>query len=224
MNILKKSIVYNIRKKGIIKTFGWILNYAEGLYFDYRYKVDTNHRVPLRDLMISDSSREHGSSYQPTLVYPFKILMKELCDFQNNVFVDFGSGKGRALLLASMYNFKAIRGIEFSEELCAIAKKNISIFNRKSAISNIIVFNIDAVIYHIQKDENVFFFFNPFDNIVMEKVILNIENSILQNPRKIVIIYDNPKYKNIIEKNGVFLLQKKINIRDRNYAILTNRF
>ena len=45
-------------------------------------------------------------------------------------FVDYGAGKGRALLLASMHPFAEIGGIEFAEELHDDATMNIAQFSR----------------------------------------------------------------------------------------------
>ena len=42
----------------------------------------------------------------------------------HHLFIDFGSGKGRALLLASELPFKKIVGIEFSPPLHEIARAN----------------------------------------------------------------------------------------------------
>src|SRR5690606_37629429 len=43
-------------------------------------------------------------------------------------FVDMGSGKGRALLVASEFAFKKIVGIEISDELHRIAERNVELF------------------------------------------------------------------------------------------------
>jgi len=45
-------------------------------------------------------------------------------DHANFTFIDFGSGKGRVLLLAARYPFKEVVGIEFSKELNDIALLN----------------------------------------------------------------------------------------------------
>ena len=48
-------------------------------------------------------------------------------DFQDFNFVDIGSGKGRALLLASDYPFREIIGIELSPELDRVAQGEVAI-------------------------------------------------------------------------------------------------
>lgn len=41
------------------------------------------------------------------------------------VFLDYGSGKGRALIMAAQYPFRRILGVEFSPQLSLIASQNI---------------------------------------------------------------------------------------------------
>jgi tRNA1(Val) A37 N6-methylase TrmN6 len=44
-------------------------------------------------------------------------------------FVDFGSGKGRVLLIASQFPFCQVIGVEFDRRLHAIAQENIRLFD-----------------------------------------------------------------------------------------------
>jgi hypothetical protein len=46
----------------------------------------------------------------------------------------------------------------------------------------------DAAEYEFRPDETVFFFFNPFRRLVMEKVLQNIQNSIHLHPRPVWVI------------------------------------
>jgi SAM-dependent methyltransferase len=49
-------------------------------------------------------------------------------------FIDIGCGKGRALLLASKFGFQRILGLELSSRLVAVAKTNISKYQRRTGI------------------------------------------------------------------------------------------
>jgi tRNA1(Val) A37 N6-methylase TrmN6 len=67
---------------------------------------------------------------------------------KNKVIVDIGSGKGRVLLMASEFGFKEARGVEFSLNLCEIAKKNIENYTAKKKTNTIFnVYNADARFY-----------------------------------------------------------------------------
>ena len=49
---------------------------------------------------------------------------------------------------------------------------------------------------------NVFFFFNPFDEVVMLQVVKNILSSLKENDRKIYVVYINPLHKEIFLSAG----------------------
>src|ERR1700688_3075147 len=55
-----------------------------------------------------------------------RVLADSRIAFEDFTFIDFGSGKGRALLLASEYPFRRIVGLEFSPELHLTAEENIA--------------------------------------------------------------------------------------------------
>jgi hypothetical protein len=86
-----------------------------------------------------------------------------------------GSGKRRALLLASQFSFKEIIGVELSPSLHRIAYSNIQIyrddFQRCRKIRSICG---DAAKYQIPPEKAVFYLFNPFDEEVMHMVLSNI--------------------------------------------------
>ncbi len=62
--------------------------------------------------------------------------------YEEFAFVDFGSGKGRALLVAAEYPFERIVGIEFAEELHEIAQRQP---RRRTRIQRSVVAAIEAI-------------------------------------------------------------------------------
>lgn len=87
--------------------------------FDRKYGVNTDGEIGgwtyLSDLDIPSPNWIYGRNYagiEPERF--FAILESMSIPFEEFVFIDFGSGKGRALLMASEYPFKKIIGIEFS--------------------------------------------------------------------------------------------------------------
>jgi len=98
--------------------------------FDRAYDVDTDGDFGgwtyLSDLSIPSPNWIHGNNYTGIDPERFSgILAGVTIKFEDFVFIDFGSGKGRALLLASEFPFKRIVGVEFSPELHAAAVDNI---------------------------------------------------------------------------------------------------
>lgn len=157
----------------------------------------------LRNEKIESSNLKHASIYQGTsyclLEKTFEYLKEE-----NAIgsIADFGSGKGRVMVVAAAYGFKKIDGIDFAPLLCEVAEKNINKVKSLYPSSAFKIICKDVVDYRIQKDTNVFFFFNPFDEVVMLQVVKNILASLKENSRKIYVVYINPVQKEIFLSAG----------------------
>jgi len=106
------------------------------------------------------------------------------------VFVDFGCGKGRALLLAAEYPFRRIVGVEFFPQLVEIARKNLfSYRNPRQVCPDLEVVLGDAALFPIPDAPLVLYFNDPFDGHVLERVVLNIRRSLDHHPRPITVIH-----------------------------------
>lgn len=114
--------------------------------------------------------------------------------------VDFGCGKGGALIVLADYPFGKITGVEISAELVAIAQKNLD----RLKVDNAEIVRCDARDYSALDDSNFFYFFNPFPCRVMAEVMENIALSIKRCPRKVTIIYLNPECHEVVTAGGVF--------------------
>jgi len=145
--------------------------------------------------------------------------------FRQSTFIDFGCGKGAAILLASQYEFRKYIGVEYSPVLAEECKSNIQRFSKRTgrAINHDIIC-CDATKYQVPPEVNVFYFFNPFNEEIFDLILMNIEESLKTNARDILILYFNALHKNIIEKYGYTVLygeeKDKLNIwyTGGNYA------
>jgi SAM-dependent methyltransferase len=161
----------------------------EDAWFDRAYGVETSCAVDLEGLNISSKNKQLGSPYDPTRVRGFRKLMQRLDISEDCVFVDVGCGKGRILIAAASLGFRRIVGLEFAPELCELCRRNLSAFKRRTGSrAEFTVAESDAAEYKFPPDQAVFFFFNPFRRLVMEKVLQNIQHSIQLNPRPIWVI------------------------------------
>jgi SAM-dependent methyltransferase len=133
--------------------------------------------------------------------------------------VDFGSGKGGALITLSRYPFARIVGVEISPELVVIAKKNLD----KLHIGNVTMKVCDAASFIDLDDYNYFYFFSPFPSTVMSAVIRNICASLSNNPRKASIIYFNPEYHDAVVTESPFVKINEFNHHELSYYIYSNR-
>lgn len=104
---------------------------ARGWWWDWWHGVQTTGDVELSLLRIDSSNRSHGIKYQPTSPKAAKAIISHLeLDYPQYTFIDFGSGKGRVLLIASGFPFKAVIGVEFAEELHRVATENVRKYRR----------------------------------------------------------------------------------------------
>ncbi len=202
----------------------WVLM-ADHLY-DLRYGIDTCKSSALEGLTIGSENKERGTPYQPSRVVPLRRLFRLIQPLisANSVLVDLGCGKGRVLFVGLEFGFKEARGVEFAHELCEIAKKNCAVFKaRRRFKADCRIIEADVTQYAIEPDETVFFMFNPFDEIILQKVLGNIEASLRMHPRKILIIYYNPRAAQIIEQRDDFTRLQEHNFWGYNFKVYSNR-
>lgn len=175
--------------------------------FDKTYGTETSKVVyPIAFGLKKNIS--NANLYGPTLPCTFQKIM-EAIDIRHEdfIFVDFGSGKGRVLLMASDYPFKKIIGIEFSPRLHHVALKNIDIY--KSSTQRCNEFELlcqDVMTYQIPSENTVFYLYDSFKRPLLSQVMKRIRASLKKNPRKIFIIY--LEYKD--EFNDLFAFLKVI--------------
>ncbi len=165
--------------------------------YDFDHGVDTTWatvglRTRLRELL-------SGGQYQasePDLFHEMlRALPKPVDGF---TFVDLGSGKGRALLMASNYPFRRVLGVELLSELNDIAVSNISTYRNPGQKC----FNIESRVGDVRdlvfpSEPTVLYMFNPFLEHVLRAVLSNLRASLLKTPRDMYVIYHNPVGENI---------------------------
>jgi len=128
-------------------------------------------------------------------------LGKKVC--VDDVFIDFGSGKGRMVYLAARYYpFKKVIGVEITEKLNDIAKKNIENNSHKLQCKNVQLITADVSNYAIPDEVTIVYMFDPFDGAVFVRLINNLRVSLNRYPREITIIYRRPQMDDYLIENG----------------------
>jgi SAM-dependent methyltransferase len=159
--------------------------------YDWELRVDTTSAtVGWRERLIG----AFHSDYQPIEPEIFReILGKLAIDFSQFTFVDIGSGKGRALLLAREFGFRRIVGVELLAELNEIARSNIrKLVGPDSSAENIESICRDATNFVFPDGPLVVYLFNPLPRAETNTVITNLVTSIRRNPRPVYVTYANP--------------------------------
>ncbi len=174
------------------------------LDFDWDHRVDTT----WSNLPLATRLRElfAGRGYQPSDPETFHALMAQLpIDFAAFTFLDLGSGKGRALLMASDYPFRKIVGVELLAELHAIARDNVGRYSsQRQRCRNFELHCGDARRFPLPAEPLVIFLFDPFPEEILREVIEGVERSLKQTPRKVFLAYQNPISGWVIAESPVF--------------------
>lgn len=173
--------------------------------FDRRHDIETAYPVPLAGLTIDSPRMAQGQPYRAVPESVFAAAVSALPpDLSRFTFVDFGAGKGRALILAARAGFGRVVGVEFAAELFAVATVNIARFKAREGAVAIDCRLGDAVEFPIPDGPVVFFFHNPFDKPVMEQVMSNIRTAYEREPRDMFVLYAKPVSASAIERQGIF--------------------
>ena len=171
-------------------------------YFDWRHGVRTCGDANLGSLTLVGSNADHGVFYHPAHPkFLFEVFNSLKIDFPSYTFVDLGSGKGRALLVASEFPFAEIIGVEFAAELHEIASQNIRDYRSKTQkCKNVRSVNLDAAEFEMPSTPLVLYLFNPFRPAVLIPVLQRLQRSLDSHPRDVILIYAAPFHANLIEQ------------------------
>jgi hypothetical protein len=112
--------------------------------------------------------------------------------------VDAGSGKGRALLLASGYPFREVIGVELSPELDRIARANVLTY--APARSDVRSIQADVAEFAWPPGPLVIYMWNSFTGPVMERVLKNLEASVCGHQRELYLIYIHPELEAMLDR------------------------
>lgn len=163
----------------------------------------------------ADNFHYQGAGYMVLL----DVLKQIPDDYKSLGFIDYGSGKGRALFCAEYCGFNRLIGVEMDKELNQMAQKNLTAYTKKRTESHFEFVNENALHFTIPKGTAVFYFFNPFSDKIMDEVAKKISNYAEHEQQDVLIVYLNPKYKEVWLKNG-FMAQKTIKTHLYTEAIL----
>ncbi len=210
-----------LREQGAVRTAGLIVRaayghatdaaqraekWAAGRAFDLYYGVNTYGHIPVQRLDIDSDNVAHAVPYGPVLPRIFHRMLSALCiRHPQYVFVDLGSGKGRALLMATRYPFNMIVGVEFAKDLHEVAVRNVATYRHRTGLgANIRCVWGDALDWPLPNEPLVLYMYNPFGEAVMKRVLENVVRSWKFRPRSIFILYRTPACGDLFEHHPLF--------------------
>ena len=140
------------------------------------------HRLGLEPMELLRPAASGPTDY-PTLA----LVADALAPGREDVFVDLGCGKGRALCFMAQRSFRRIVGVELSPELAAVARRNTERMTRLTGASIRVEIG-DASDFRC--DEGTVYFLNdPFGAKTLKECLARLRESLDARPRAVRLAY-----------------------------------
>src|SRR5262249_43120440 len=183
------------------------------IFYERRYGIVSGGEILASELGFTEKCCH---DYQATSYVRFRQLMKQIAIRDDeDVFLDYGSGLGRAVILAATYPFRKVIGVELATDLHARPADNVRRAVQRLRCRDIELYNVDARRFRIPPEVTVIYLWNPFDGEVLREVFGNIQRSIVEYPRTVTILHLSPSNPTALDviKDGLPWLRETKRIR-----------
>lgn len=162
----------------------WGLAHAEDEAWERFFGVDTR-----RTRVAGHAAVPEGSiRYEPLPWFLVRRGVEAMRLTRDDVFVDYGAGLGRVLLMAARRELKRVVGVELLPPLARSALENLDAArNRLRTPVDVVV--SDASTWEVPDDLTAAYLFNPFVGGVMTAVQAKLRASLMRRPRKLRVLY-----------------------------------
>ncbi|UAT30685.1 class I SAM-dependent methyltransferase [Bacillus badius] len=158
----------------------------------------------------------HYNRYEATPYDAIDHLFEEYELKRTDGVVDFGCGKGRLVFYIHHRFHARATGIEINGQLYQEALENQARYSKKKKrADNAVRFECcPAEEYDIEKEENKFYFFNPFSVQIFMKVVHHILRSVEEHRRPVdlILYYPTAEYIQFLNMYTPFQLLKEVKI------------
>lgn len=166
--------------------------------YDFDHGVNTTWARPSLSVRLREVFTR--GKYQPSEPELFhQILDAAPVRYEDFVFIDLGSGKGRTLLMASDYPFRRIIGAEIIPELDEIARENMQRYHGENQKCFALETWLgDAREFPFPLEPMLIYLFNPFPEDVLRTVLDRMSESLRDHPREACVIYHNLVHEQVL--------------------------
>ena len=156
---------------------------------ELRYGIRTEGDVDLEDLGVA---AEHRLGYEGSHWVGVRRALSRLGVTRDDVFADFGSGKGPAVLVAATFPFRRAIGVEISDDLTRSARANLERSRLRPRAGSVEFIAADVLHYEIPDDLSVVYLYNPFTGLLFARFIERLLRSLERRPRPLRLVYNYP--------------------------------
>jgi SAM-dependent methyltransferase len=161
-------------------------------WYEWRLRIHTLGYLTREELGVADRSVGY---YAPTAYWDFRRAMRRLAVRPGeDVFLDVGSGMGRVVVMAALHPFRRVVGVELSERLTDVARRNVAQVQGRLACRDVTLVAADATAWEIPGDVTEVYLYNPFRRELLRRLFENLRRSLAGAPRELRVVYKNPVY------------------------------
>jgi SAM-dependent methyltransferase len=189
-----------------IPAFGKIYSPLWGVHpIDKELGIETSGIVSAEDIHRDKKLNQLIIPYigsQPSIV---RTSLSALTTYAEYTFVDYGCGKGRALVVASEFPFQRVVGLELSPILAATARSNASrVARRFSQRSPVEVVTGNACEYPLPSGKLTCFNYHAFGRELVSQMIRNFEAGLAAHTPHMFFVYYNPVHFELFDASPAF--------------------
>jgi len=196
-----RNAVAFLRSYGARRFFHYVLLGFSEMWHERYFGIDTGGTVGLETLGIVNAD---AVEYRPTPYQGFMAAMRRIPIGRSDedVFIDYGAGKGRIVTVAATLRLRRVVGIELSPQLAAKARENLGNAKGRFRCKSVDILTCDATAFAVPDDATILHFYNPFRGETLRRVIANIRESLNKTPRQLVLMFANPWYIDALLRSG----------------------
>ncbi len=179
--------------------------------FDKATGLDTSGFIPGSQLNAGHPNDCHMGSYYATAPSLAQAMLDRWLEtpsrlaVENYTFIDFGSGKGRVVLIASKLPFLKCIGVELNPDLHAIAADNFARWQESgNARSPLEAICQDALAFEFPPGPCLVYLFNPFPSQGIVQLVDRIAEAFAGRPGQLDLLYVNAEFRNVVDQHPGF--------------------
>lgn len=213
MKNIKEWLLYKILRE-FKKCAGWIIVVVCGmitniaaLIRDKQLGIETSESCRFKDYSLNKDMYNYAATAYRTAQKTIDYLDLG----PDDVFIDLGCGKGRAVFVAAFKKLKKAIGVELDKDIIEVAQKNLRTVKVPHAPIDFVC--ADATNFDVSEG-TVFYLYNPFGYKTTASVLENIRVSLEAKPRRIRIVLCCPFHRDIFDRQKWLELEKEMDKGD----------
>ncbi len=133
-----------------------------------------------------------GTFYEGIQYLPVHRAITALDPGPDDVFVDLGSGKGSALVVAGRFGLKRVIGVELQDDLTEAARANVALAQPRMRCHDFELTTADVLDWPVPDDLSIVFMYCPFMGELFSQAMARLIDSYDRHPRPLHILYAYP--------------------------------